>query len=129
METRKLVLYADDDIDDLEMMEQLFADYPAYNLRCFLNAYDLIAFLVEHSRAISLIILDHNMPTLSGQEALQRIRLMYPDRDLPVVVYTTSVSPVLNADVSALRGVSIQKPGTFLEVKERLKTIVQYCEE
>lgn len=129
MNTRKLVLYADDDLDDLDMMQVMLREYPQYDLHCFPDANALLEFLRERSGNVGLVVLDHNMPLLSGRETLQRIRILFPGLEIPVIVFSTTISPLLDEEICALGGISIQKPKSFLEFNERIRIMMQYCEE
>ncbi|TCJ17704.1 response regulator [Flaviaesturariibacter flavus] len=128
MNIRKQVLYADDDPDDQDIMKQLFLEYPEYDLHTFGDGTDLIEHLLKFPHLVCLVILDHNMPLLSGREALQRIRLLLPDNPLPAILYTTTISPLLDAEASGLGAVPFKKPTSFSEIRESLKKMVQYCE-
>ncbi|TCJ14536.1 response regulator [Flaviaesturariibacter flavus] len=128
MNIRKQVLYADDDPDDQDIMKQLFLEYPELDLHTFGDGIDLIAHLLQQKSQVGLVILDHDMPAFSGKETLQRIRLLLPDIELPVILYTTTLSPVLDAQTAALGGISFKRPTSFSETRENLKKMVQYCE-
>ncbi|RYZ23410.1 MAG: response regulator [Chitinophagaceae bacterium] len=128
MNIRKQVLYADDDPDDRDIMMQLFREYPELDLHTFNDGVDLIAHLLQQSNQVGLIILDHNMPVFTGKATLQRIRLLRPDLQIPVILLSTTISPVLDAETAALGGISFKKQSSFAEIREGLKKMVQYCE-
>jgi two-component system response regulator len=78
-------------------------------------------------RPPDLILLDLNLPRLTGREVLERIRATDNFRSVPVVVLTTSTQP---EDVRALYAAGantyIEKPRDFAHFVEVLKTIRQY---
>ncbi len=92
--SKHLVIYADDDIDDLRFVEQAFMD-TATNIELVTvkdgsKAIDFLTQLSLRDPNPCLIILDVNMPKLNGKETLQRIRQMKRFEHIPVVLFTTS---------------------------------------
>jgi CheY-like chemotaxis protein len=92
-----VVLYADDDKDDLELVIDALQEYSG-NLEMITapNGLEAIAYLKNLNPldpAPCLIILDINMPKMNGVEALKNIRNMERFGDVPVVMFTTSSNP------------------------------------
>jgi CheY-like chemotaxis protein len=88
-----LVLYADDDNDDVLLVHELFAAQPGRaELVSVQNGIEAILFLQDCSlqRLPALIILDVNMPSLDGRETLMRLRNLPGLQSTPVVLLTTS---------------------------------------
>ncbi len=92
------ILYAEDDENDVFLMERAFrkADFPG--LRIVPNGQQAVDYLngaapyedrAKHP-APSLVLLDINMPRLSGLEALAWIRAQAGYRTLPIVMFTSS---------------------------------------
>lgn len=91
---KHLVLYADDDRDDIRFVEEAFSEN-AVNVE-LITAYDGVE-AINYLQSLSvldpdpcLIILDVNMPRLNGKEVLERIRKMERFEKTPVVLFTTS---------------------------------------
>lgn len=85
----------DDDVDDLELIAQAFKDC-SFDVRVFNagQAKDVIPAL-ESTYRIDLpqvILLDINMPLISGKVLLEMIRRDDRFRHIPVVMFTTSNS-------------------------------------
>lgn len=78
-------------------------------------------------RAPDLVLLDINLPRLTGREVLERIRATPALRSVPVVVLTTSRR---QEDIQELYAAGantyIEKPQEFGRFVEVLKTIQQY---
>lgn len=91
---RHLVVYADDDIDDLRFVEQAFSEsmlnIELVTLKDGTRAIDYLSGLSVLDPDPCLIILDVNMPKLNGKETLQMIRKMHRFENTPVVLFTTS---------------------------------------
>jgi CheY-like chemotaxis protein len=89
-----LVLYADDDADDINLVENAFAT-ATNNVELVIafdgeDALDYLESLTEVDPDPCLIILDVNMPKLNGKETLFRIRQIDRFKKTPVVLFTTS---------------------------------------
>ena len=85
MNTQYKILWADDEIDLLKP-HILFLKNKGYDVMTVNNGRDALE-LVE-SRHFDLIILDENMPGLTGLETLSRIKLVAPHT--PVIMITKS---------------------------------------
>ena len=83
--SKERILWADDEIDLLKP-HILFLQNKGYEVETVTNGRDAIDML--SSQIFNLIILDENMPGISGLEALQRIKIMQPN--VPVIMITKS---------------------------------------
>lgn len=79
------ILWADDEIDLLKP-HILFLESKGYNVDAVLSGQDAIALVKE--KVYDLVLLDEQMPGITGLEALQDIKSMFPY--LPVVMVTKS---------------------------------------
>ena len=80
-----IILWADDEIDLLKP-HVMFLKAKGYNVVTVNNGADALDIVA--SQPFDLIILDENMPGLTGLETLQRIKLTAPD--IPVIMITKS---------------------------------------
>lgn len=93
------VLLADDDDDHATLMGEALARLrPPVHLHRVNRGDECLAFLRsdprrDGARSPDLLILDLNMPGLSGFELLEAIRRDRQLRVLPVVMFTTSANP------------------------------------
>lgn len=130
------LLMADDDPDDRLMAREALEESRLVNELDFVeDGVELLAYLkrigdYEHLAGKSLpglILLDLNMPKMSGLEALQHIKADPDLRMIPVVVLTTSKA---EADIyrSYELGVNsfITKPVSFEGLVETLRTLTTY---
>ena len=83
--SKERILWADDEIDLLKP-HILFLENKGYEVETVTNGRDAIDAL--SNQIFNLIILDENMPGISGLEALQRIKIMQPN--VPVIMITKS---------------------------------------
>ena len=83
--SKERILWADDEIDLLKP-HILFLENKGYEVETVTNGRDALDAL--GNQIFNLIILDENMPGISGLEALQRIKIMQPN--VPVIMITKS---------------------------------------
>lgn len=91
---RHLVLYADDDKDDIKFVEEAFSEnilnIELVSVEDGQKAIDYLEGLTIMDANPCLIILDINMPRLNGKEALIAIRGMERFKNTPIVLFSTS---------------------------------------
>lgn len=117
------IVLADDNPDDCELIQEAWAESPVGDrLRMVGNGTELLDYLYRRgpfelsasSPRPSVILLDLNMPGLSGAEVLQEIKRDPDLASIPVVVLTTSRAP---RDILQTAGLGVngymQKPNTF----------------
>jgi len=83
--SKERILWADDEIDLLKP-HILFLENKGYEVETVTNGRDALDAL--GNQIFNLIILDENMPGISGLEALQRIKILQPN--VPVIMITKS---------------------------------------
>jgi CheY-like chemotaxis protein len=131
------ILICDDDEDDRMLTQQALEDAHISNaLRFVEDGEQLLDYLYQRGAFAGetgaaprpgLILLDLNMPTMDGREALRQIKRDPTLHDIPVVVLTTSS---LDEDVirSYRLGVNsfITKPVTFSGLVEAMNVLGRY---
>ena len=93
-----LIVLIDDDEDDIEMLSS------ALQLQgCTVQTFDAGDHAIETLKLIkdprylpSLIILDYNMPRINGEQVLLFLKAESPIKNVPVVIYSTSLSSLFN---------------------------------
>jgi CheY-like chemotaxis protein len=88
------ILLADDDGDDRMLFEEVFADLPSdqYQLKAVSNGEEVMEFLKSINNPThlpDLIILDQNMPLMSGRETLDALKMDDRYSSIPVIIYST----------------------------------------
>ena len=125
------ILLADDDEEDLELMEEaiLSAESNAllYKVK---NGKALIEFLdnVGSNQLPHLIIMDYNMPELNGAEVLSQLRNRPSYTSIPVIILSTSNAPLHQQECKA-RGASeyFVKPNTLTELDALAEKMLSFC--
>ncbi|GAA4334465.1 response regulator [Flaviaesturariibacter amylovorans] len=128
---KSLVLYADDDLDDLEMMRDILRPYNNFiELVSFTNGFALWSYVStwddNHSKPC-LIILDVNMPLMDGKQTLRKIRASEITKDIPVVLFTTSTMPHEAEFAKAHQAGFITKPISTQHVSMIAEEILAHC--
>ena len=131
--TKNLVLYADDDQDDLLLIEQSFAQYSNnVEIVTFPDGHRTLHFLQKFSTEETtpcLIILDVNMPGLSGKELLVRIREIPHFNGTPVVLFSTSSLPQDKEFALRYDAGFITKPIDIKQMEAVIYEFIDHCDE
>lgn len=130
---RHIVVYADDDPDDIELMEDAFKRY-AHNVEVitFKDASQALSYLkklTDVDPSPCLIILDINMPVMSGKEALVRLRQMERYEEVPVVLFTTSSMPMDKSFAQHYKAGFITKPLGYEQMEIITQEFISHCAE
>lgn len=81
------ILWIDDEIDFLKP-HILFLQSKGYEITLAVSGIDAIDLLESHPSGWDLVLLDENMPGMSGLQTLERLKILAPD--VPVVMITKS---------------------------------------
>ena len=114
----KHILLAEDDADDRELfLEAIALVDPSIRLATVENGEQLMDRLRDPALIPDCIFLDLNMPKKNGKECLFEIRQDNRTKEVPVIIYTTSLN-ARDIDETYSRGASrfIRKPNTFGEL-------------
>lgn len=117
------ILLIDDDEDDLEIFQAALQSVTSsVECRAFDKASEALAKLSAKTLTPDLIFLDLNMPIISGQEFLIKIKKDDFLRDIPVIVFSTSSSKSVAEEAKNLGALAfITKPDNFEDLKSLLK--------
>lgn len=88
----KKILLVDDDEDDRQIFTEIVCDVdPEAIVECAENGLDMIALLNKMSDETlpGMIILDQNMPRMTGKESLIFLKESPRYRQIPTIVYST----------------------------------------
>lgn len=104
-QTHVHILLADDDEDDRYFFERALSAIPIpTRLTTVVDGEKLMAYLGNHTTKLpDVLFLDLNMPRINGSECLQEIERNEKLKQLPVIIYSTSL-PNGTADTFYNRG-------------------------
>ena len=125
------VLMADDDAEDRACFNETFQSLHSQEVVCYAsNGEDLLNKLETRFQQSlpNVIILDLNMPKLNGTETLRRIKSDDRYKNVPVIIYSTSLNP-MEKDKCMLLGAHsyITKPVSFKESMDTARSFLAFC--
>lgn len=130
---KSIVLYADDDPDDIELVEEAFRRYTSnVDVITFADGSQALSYLrnlTEADPLPCLIILDINMPVINGKDVLVRLRQMELFHDIPVVLFTTSSMPVDRNFALQHKAGFITKPLGYEQMEMITREFINHCTE
>jgi len=118
MTSKPFILIADDDQEDRYLLHTAFEEIGlSGDIHLVENGLQIFTYLDTLAREQgmpALIVLDLNMPFLSGIETLARLKAHLEYQKIPVIIYTTSVHEVEKARCLEIGAVDfIKKPSRF----------------
>jgi CheY-like chemotaxis protein len=122
---QKIILLADDDVDDTEMFCEAIENIDkSIVCHCAVNGKELLNKLNALVEKPQLIFLDVNMPVINGWECLRMLKEDEKYRNIPVIMISTS-SHKKEMDIAWDLGALCYfiKPNNFNELSEVLEAI------
>lgn len=115
----------DDDQEEAELLEEALSKINSViTFKWYDNVSDAFESLTKNSPP-DLIFLDLNMPELSGKELLQMLRQHSATADLPVVIYSTSISKKDIDDTAPFKVKAfLQKPENFILLCDEIAKVI-----
>lgn len=130
---KNIVLYADDDPDDLQLVQEAFAEYAkdveVITVEDGRQALTYLKSLSDADALPCLIILDVNMPNLDGKQVLSKLRGMERFKEVPVVLFTTSSLPSDKSFATAFNAGFITKPLNLKQMELITDQFIENCVE
>lgn len=130
--TRKpYILIADDDQEDRYLLDIAFKEIASQEVICMVeNGAQVIDYLngiSEDCFLPNLIVLDLNMPKLSGMETLLRLKKSHRFKDIPVIIHSTSMYELEKEQCLEIGATDfIKKPVNFDQMVETARLLQQY---
>lgn len=127
----RLILVGEDDIDDEEILEEIFSSIdPSLRLEFISHGQKLIDHLekVPDHALPCLIILDYNMPVLNGAEILRILNQNPRLSGCPKIIWSTSGAPAYKKICLEL-GASdyLVKPNKIADLEKMLRHMLSFC--
>jgi len=126
----KLILVGEDDIDDKEILEEIFLSLDASIKPTFINDGQKLVSFLENAPAEhlpGLIILDYNMPHLNGAEILRSLQQNDKIKNIPKIIWSTAhADGFKNICMKLGAREYLVKPSSFTNLKSMLKGMLTY---
>ncbi len=127
----KIILYVDDDPDDLAMLREAISEVGAgYQIReAFdgVHALEMLERMAHEHNLPCLIVLDINMPRMDGKQTLVALQKDKVFATVPVVLFSTS-SSALDKTFSQAKNVElITKPIDYKALQNAASRLLSYC--
>jgi len=125
----RFILHIDDDEDDQVMLQEAVAEiHPCLKIRKARNGPEGLQLLLQFSLLSELpflILLDLNMPGMDGKQVLKEIKKNTVFATIPLVLFTTSSSPLdkMFAEKENVRLVT--KPSNQAEFTECVRDLIE----
>jgi CheY-like chemotaxis protein len=127
------ILLVDDDPDDREALREALrmagSDHEIIEAHDGEEALNLLREMKDSDTLPSLIVLDINMPRVDGKQALVAIQSDPNLSALPVVVLSTSTSPLDKMFFAQRRIEMITKPFTLGTLNDVASRLLSYCRD
>ena len=128
-----IVVYADDDPDDIELVTEAFDKYASnVKLKTFSDGLTVLSYLRNlpgMDDMPCLIILDINMPGMNGKDCLKQIRHLEFFKDVPIVLFTASVSDKDKEFAKLYNAGFITKPLSTVQMEKIAEHFIDHCTE
>jgi len=130
MNKRGPIIIIEDDLDDQDMLKEVFQDLENSNEVLFFGDGEMaLEYLTTSSVKPFIIFSDINMPKLSGMELRQKIQENEDLRikSIPFLFFSTSSEQehIVDAYSKSAQGFFV-KPNSYTELKATIQTIVEY---
>ena len=130
--TTPIILYAEDDQDDFESVrEAMLQITDRFSLVHAKNGEEAVQYMENSTPDTlpNLVVLDLNMPIMSGKEALVWLKAHDDFKNIPVMVFTTSSR---EEDVKLCQGhgcTFFRKPTLYRDLLHVVQIMLKMCEE
>jgi CheY-like chemotaxis protein len=123
------IFLAEDDVDDQELLVEAFTRLDnTIKVRAATNGKKALGLLENLSQNPCLIVLDYNLPELSGAEILERLNKMKRFEDITKIVWSTSNSPVYERICLDLGAKAyLVKPNDISGINRLAQLMLQMC--
>ncbi|HEY1020789.1 MAG TPA: response regulator [Flavisolibacter sp.] len=126
------ILWADDDPDDRLLISGIVSSYNSqYQVKEAEDGCEVLRYLQaiqDPAHLPCLVVLDINMPKLTGLETLACIRENAAWKNLTVAVFTTSSNKHDRQTCTAFGVPMFTKPATFEGFQQAVETLLKLCD-
>ena len=128
---KSIVLYADDDQDDIELVVESFRRFSQnVDVYTFENGAELLSFaenLTPEDTSPCLVILDINMPMVNGKQTLLRLKKIEAFKRVPLVLFSTSSMGSDKTFAESNGAAFVTKPLNIKQMEAIIEQFIDFC--
>lgn len=118
----KRILVVDDDPLNLDVISELLEPF-GVTVDCAQNSSQMFNFIKQHASDYQFVLMDYQMPDMTGLEQTHRLRETYDSNTLPIILLTADLSEkVVELAEKAGTNESVSKPITLSNLRRLLDT-------
>jgi CheY-like chemotaxis protein len=129
--TSKFILLGEDDIDDEELLKELFSSVDgSFSLTFINNGKQVLEYLhaLDENQLPCLILLDYNMPGLNGADILKELKNQPRYAGIPKIIWSTSQTDSYRKKcLESGADDYIIKPSKVNEMLETIRYMLSFC--
>ena len=130
--SQKFILLGEDDIDDQEILEEIFSSIDSsFRIQFINNGKKVVSHLeeIQDEHLPCLIVLDYNMPELNGAEILKNLDNNLRIKKVPKIIWSTSNAPAYKNMCLELGACDyLVKPSKINMLEDMVKHMLSYCD-
>ena len=127
----KFILLGEDDIDDQELLKEVFASIDGSYRLLFANTGEQVLSALgklSDNQLPCLIVLDYNMPGANGAEILKELKKQPRYENIPCIIWSTSGSDTYKTLCLKLGAVDyLIKPSRIKEMADIVRYMLSVC--
>jgi CheY-like chemotaxis protein len=128
---KSIVLYADDDQDDIELVVESFKKFSQnVEVYTFENGAELLSYadgLTKEDTRPCLVILDINMPMVNGKQTLLRLKKLDAFKKVPVILFSTSAMSSDKTFAESNGAGFVTKPLNIQQMEVIIEQFIDVC--
>ena len=121
------LLLADDDIDDCDLFKEALNELDEPTSISIINDGEQLMQLLNSDSTVlpDILLLDLNMPRKNGLECLDEIKTNELKKNIPVVIYSTTLDPYTSKKIQQKGAMHfIKKPAEFGLLKKLIQSLI-----
>jgi len=130
-ELSKFILIGEDDIDDQELLKEVFTSVDkSFVLKFLNNGKEMIEYLeaLPDIHLPCLVVMDYNMPEENGAEILKKLKKDKRYSPIPKIIWSTSNSEMYrNICLDLGANDYVIKPSNVREMEDVVKYMLSFC--
>ena len=127
----KRIIVVDDDCDDTEILKDIVYELAIHhNVHCINKAEEIYLYLdaLTDEELPTLIIIDYNMPVISGKELINNLHNNKMFVSIPKIIYSATLRAwVIDECMQAGASACYKKGTTLEEIKAQVTQMLNFC--